>query len=359
MSVAALMASTGGAAAPVSTTKNLVVASLNATPFIRVWPFDSTAGTPWGNRWSDPTQLPLAGINIDYGKSAAEYSIAMAVGSSPFQSGYTVTPPTNPTSFLTRLNNTQTIGNYGSVVKFSPSFKTVFSAVNGTPFVAAWPWSPGYGTKYANPDITGLATSVALAVSPDGTVVVVGMNVSPWIAAWKWNDVTGWGARYANLNIGLAATTGIAFSPSGKYFLISVGNTGSSLRAAAYNWSNDTGFGSLAYSAATPPPAYSGQIAFSPNGKTVAFGLNSSPNLCVYPWDDATGFGTEYTRIAATGGVGVVGWSGDGSQIITSRSSTPFIISFPFTEGVGMGTVNTTAVGGSGITGLAVIQNIP
>ena len=49
------------------------------------------------------------------------------------------------------------------------------AAAHGTsPFVSVYPWSPGYGMKYADPPTAIPSFSIGVTFSPDATDIVVG-----------------------------------------------------------------------------------------------------------------------------------------------------------------------------------------
>ena len=65
-----------------------------------------------------------------------------------------------------------------------------------TPFISAYPWSSGFGTKYANPSTlpTGIGTGVSF--NPAGTAIAVAHATLPFISAYPWS--AGFGTKYAN-----------------------------------------------------------------------------------------------------------------------------------------------------------------
>lgn len=121
--------------------------------------------------------------------------------------------------------------------------------------------STGYGTKYANPATATFATaSYDLRWAPNGnTVGVVGYN-SPYIMAYAWSS--GWGSKYsdpASLPAGIAE--GVAWAPNGAT-IVSSGVTTPFINA--YPWSS--GFGTKYSNPTTSPGSESFQGKFSPDG---------------------------------------------------------------------------------------------
>jgi hypothetical protein len=77
-----------------------------------------------------------------------------------------------------------------------------------SPFVSAYPWTPGtgFGTKYANPGTlpTGIGYGVAFCGSTD---IAVAHATTPFISAYPWTPGSGFGTKYADPGT-LPANTG-------------------------------------------------------------------------------------------------------------------------------------------------------
>ena len=94
---------------------------------------------------------------------------------------------------------------------FVPAGPAIAVAYNDTPFISTYPWSAGFGTKYANP--ATLPTSVGRGVSfnPAGTAIAVAHDVSPFISTYPWS--AGFGTKYANpATLPTDSGYGVAFS---------------------------------------------------------------------------------------------------------------------------------------------------
>lgn len=88
-----------------------------------------------------------------------------------------------------------------------------------TPFVYAYPWALGFGTKYSNPSTLPASTGYGVRFSPSGTQIAVGHATSPYISTYPWSP--GFGTKYANPGTIIFATTySIAFNPSGNVIAI-------------------------------------------------------------------------------------------------------------------------------------------
>jgi hypothetical protein len=67
---------------------------------------------------------------------------------------------------------------------------------NTSPFITAYPWLAGFGTKYANPATLPAGTGNGVAFSPSGNDIAVAHSTTPLISAYPWSS--GFGTKYAN-----------------------------------------------------------------------------------------------------------------------------------------------------------------
>ena len=105
-------------------------------------------------------------------------TIAFSTISSPFVNAYAWF-----LGFGTKYANPATIptdNGYGA--SFKPAGDAVGFAHNNTPYVTAYPWSSGFGTKYSDPATlpTGLGTGISFL---NGAVAVSHLN-SPRVTAY-------------------------------------------------------------------------------------------------------------------------------------------------------------------------------
>lgn len=150
------------------------------------------------------------------------------------------------------------------------------------------------------------------------TLVFYATQASPYLGAIEWDDVTGFGASVAAPAIPPTASSGaMAVSPNGKVLVTAGDGT-----VYAYKITED-GFGEK-YPA--PSVGISGNcysILFNPNGQYVHLHHTASPFLSTYEWDDITGFGA---KIVAPGGLSDfrgIGFSKDGGAIFIGNVSSP------------------------------------
>jgi hypothetical protein len=86
-------------------------------------------------------------------------------------------------------------------------------AHRNSPFITAYPWSAGFGTKYANPATLPAGRGFGTAFSPSGNAIAVAHGASPFITAYPWS--AGFGTKYANpATLPGGSGLGTAFSPN-------------------------------------------------------------------------------------------------------------------------------------------------
>ena len=81
-----------------------------------------------------------------------------------------------------------------------------------SPYISAYPWSSGFGTKYANPATLPTGSGYGVAFSPDGATIAFAYSASPYISAYPWSS--GFGTKYADPSVLPTGTSrAVAFSP--------------------------------------------------------------------------------------------------------------------------------------------------
>ena len=79
-----------------------------------------------------------------------------------------------------------------------------------SPFVSAYPWSAGFGTKYSNPATLPTGTGYGVAFSPSGNDIAVVHSTSPFVSAYPWS--AGFGTKYSDpATLPANAGYGVAF----------------------------------------------------------------------------------------------------------------------------------------------------
>jgi hypothetical protein len=117
------------------------------------------------------------------------------------------------------VQNMQTLQHYllamDTGVAFSPDGANIAVAHAGTPFISVYPWSSGFGAKYANPATLPTGdpnTGRLIAFSPDGADIAVGHTTTPFISVYPWSS--GFGTKYADpATLPTGTGLGVAFNP--------------------------------------------------------------------------------------------------------------------------------------------------
>ena len=97
-------------------------------------------------------------------------------------------------------------------VAFNPAGTDIAVAHTTTPFVSVYPWSAGFGTKYADPATPPASTGNGVDFSPNGTDIAIAHNTTPFISVYPWTSGTGFGTKYANpATLPTGTGNGVAF----------------------------------------------------------------------------------------------------------------------------------------------------
>jgi hypothetical protein len=83
----------------------------------------------------------------------------------------------------------------GNGVAFSPSGANIAVAHFTSPFISVYPWSPGFGTKYANPATLPQQPGYQPAFTGTDIAVAHGGG-NPYIVAYPFSS--GFGTKYAD-----------------------------------------------------------------------------------------------------------------------------------------------------------------
>jgi len=250
--------------------------------------------------------------------------------------GTTVVGPNN-TLMAIKVSATKWMANYLYPATGSVNLQVAVSHVT-TPFISAYQWNAGFGTKYADPTtLFGAVLGSGVAFTPSGNAVAATHDTTPFVTAYQWSGV-GFGTKFTNPAT-LPASNGqaVAFSPSGNAVAVAHRTTPF---ISVYPW-NASGFGVKFTNPATLPTSDGYGVAFSPSGDAIAVAHQTSPFISVYPWS-TSGFGTKFTNPATlpTGNAASVAFSPSGGAIAVGHALTPFITAYPW-SGSGFGTKYT------------------
>ena len=265
-------------------------ASGGNTTILDVYPWSSASG--FGARLSDPASMPF-GIpsGLDINKTGS--LIAATDDTSAAQNVY---PLTNVIG--TRFAKPAATAPLYLDVKFSPASTEIVGSDSSSPYLHAWAWSSGWGTKFSNP--VNLPTQYAknIAFSPNGNFIAVNNTTLRYPSAYGWST-SGFGTRYSTGSTQLPTSTtqySIDFSPTSD--AVAVGFSRSPY-FYVFRFSG-SGYGTRYSSAATLPGSTTSHFIwcakFSPDNAYIALGGNASPYVHIYGWSYASGIGTKVSN---------------------------------------------------------------
>lgn len=88
--------------------------------------------------------------------------------------------------------------------KFSPDGNAIVLTSNGYPYIHAYPFNSStgaVGTKFSNPSTAADAQGTEISFNTDGDVVFMGVNNSKLVNAYEFNSSTGFGSKYTNPDV--------------------------------------------------------------------------------------------------------------------------------------------------------------
>jgi hypothetical protein len=314
---------------------NADVSTAPATPTIGT----ATAG-------SSSASITFTGVS-----GAASYTMTSTPGSitaTGTTSPITVSGLTNGTSYTFKVKSNNPFGSSGesaasnSVTPVQPY--DVITGIDNSPYVEAWTFSGGFGTKYTAPASLQSSTAAAVSFAGDKSAVLCGIDTTPnAIGAYAWSS--GWGTKYGNpASLPSGRQLGATFWP--KSASLATGGDGSHLNA--YAWSS--GFGSR-YANPSPVPTGGFAVRWSNSGAQIAVSNNSASTYqTVYFFSG--GFGSKYAdpSTAITGATYGTAWAPSDSAILYTSGSSPFVFAYAWSSGYGAKYSNP-ATGMSGLPG--------
>lgn len=302
-----------------------VIITPTQSPFVYAYPFNVSQG--FGTKYADPTTLPAASSSTATGSLSfnnAGTLVAIAHNSTtPYISIY---PWSN--GFGTKYANLATPVIF-TAASFNFDSSAIAVSVSATPFLSAYRWNNGFGTKYI--DAASAIAAQSIKFSNSG-YIVTGASSAPYENAYPFNSSTGFGTRYANPSTAVSGRiSGVAINPTSTSILFSQ-STGTPF-ISAYAWSN--GFSTKYAAPSTAPTSGSYSAFFNPTGTEV--GVSSLNNAYIYPWNNSTGFGTRYAS-ATLSPNSYLAMNYQGTAIGYVSSTGPFVGAYNWTTGIGLGT---------------------
>lgn len=177
---------------------------------------------------------------------------------------------------------------------------------------------------------------------PSGAIiapaVMWGHANAPLATGYPIVDGSSFGTKYDNPSPVLPGLVrGVAFSPDGKYVAFGHDNTPF---ITVYEWTDD-GFGAKINAPASLLQGNAWKVAWSPDQKFIAIATTVNPFLHVYAWNNP-GFGSPQLRDpeavllpTLVGSAVCPKWSPDGRFLAITHSTTPFITVYNWDNGFG------------------------
>jgi Flp pilus assembly protein TadG len=145
----------------------------------------------------------------------------------------------------------------GNGVAFNPAGTSIAVSHQNAPRISIYPWSAGFGTKYADPATLPTGVGNRVTFNPAGTVIAVAHNGFPFVSAYPWSAGT-FGTKYLDPSVAIPGDgNGVAFNATGTAIAVS---HAASPFVSAYPWS--AGFGTKYLDPSTLPTGDGNGVAF-------------------------------------------------------------------------------------------------
>ena len=217
--------------------------------------------------------------------------------------------------------------------------------VTGTsPYITAYQWSSGYGSKYANPSVLPESYTLTAKFNSTGSKVISAITASPCINIYTWDN--GFGSRYANPTSLPAITVGrnVCFNSNDTAAFI-VGDTTPYVQAYSFS---SSGFGAKYANPSTSVGGTAGQsVSLNPAENTIAIGSNGTPFVQAYSWNTSTGFGAKYANPSTLPTSSVLRdtlFNPTGTILFCAHNGTPFISAYNWSSGFGSKITNPSVL---------------
>ena len=298
----------------------------SSSPYLNVYKFNDVTG--FGTKYANPATLPNSqrtGV-----KFSSDGSVIFSSGNSTVD-GVSAYAWNSSTGFGTKYASAS-FADYTYGIDVNPSKTVVVASSWSSPYINAWAWSGGFGSKYADPaTITYIGLTNSITFNPAGNVVAMAGSNTPYIVAYAWSG--GFGSKYADpvYNPGLGSSQNdLMFSPDGTAIAMS------NIYATVYAWSS--GFGARYTNPAALVSFVTDAVAFNPAGNviTIANGNDYSGILLAYAWNSSTGFGTKYANATPdvyTNSSYDMAWNPTGTAVAFTDALSPYIHVYSWSNG--------------------------
>ncbi len=196
-----------------------------------------------------------------------------------------------------------------------------------TPFVSAYPWSAGFGAKFANPATLPASTGRGPAFSDANDALAVAHDTTPFVTAYPWSGA-GFGVKFANPGtLPTGNGRGTAYTDADDAVAVSHLITPF---VSVYPWSG-AGFGAKFANPATTPTGTGERVDFTTADDAVVVGHQTTPFVTAYPWSGA-GFGVKFANPGTlpTGNTFGAAFTTADDAVVTGHLTTPFVTAYPW-----------------------------
>jgi hypothetical protein len=235
--------------------------------------------------------------------------------------------------------NPATLAREAIDVSVAPDGSAVVIGTEVSPFWHVYPWTVnGFGTKYSNPATLPSFVCDTVFFNNAGNVLAGCGSASPYVLAYAWSSSSGFGTKFADP---VTAVAGSAldgdFSTNDNFIGIAHNN---SPRVTVYEWSNTTGFGAKVADPTTLPTGNGSGICWTAGSNAIIVGHSTSPYVSAYAWS-ASGFGTKYSNPGGTlptPAMEKTRMAPNFASFVGRIGVTPFITGYPWNNSTGFGT---------------------
>jgi len=150
----------------------------------------------WGSEYSQA--VGIVGQSVSTFKFSDNGTLVVGPLNDGSNAGINAYPWTTGSGFGTRYNSPATFSSANSNRTTVNSNASVVAMVFGqSPFVAAYPFSSGFGSKYSDPSSAlPNSTPVYLAFSKTGSAISIVSQINPFITTYAFSN--GFGTKYSN-----------------------------------------------------------------------------------------------------------------------------------------------------------------
>lgn len=338
---------TGMLQAAAGTGQQYLALSVNQSPYIVAYPWSNNG---FGAKYSDPSTLP---VGVPYSVKFNPGATAVAVVTNDPNPGFAVYPWSS-SGFGAKYSDPAVLPPAGGGlsffdVEFHPNNNAIVFGGNRSDSFAAYAWSAsGFGSKLSTPSSAFTNDVYGLSFNPSGNAIAAALGQTPFVGAWAWSG-SGFGTRFSNpstlppMNPTFDNATSTMFSPDGAYVAFGTRSLSTTV-VVAYSWSG-AGFGTY-YDKAPASISYPNSecLAYAPDNKAIAVGINKSPYIVAFGWDTTaiigSPFTTQYSNPATLppSTVNGVSFNNTSEQVAVAHGNSPYLTAYAWNSASGFGT---------------------